>query len=115
MKNTADIFKALSDPTRLKILSIIYYADVCICDIVEFLGFSYPTITQHLKILQEIGLIKLTKNNKFQICSFNKSSKDKRFNLIIQNFDLLFKAYKLTKAEIKKLNDIVAKRVCNIK
>jgi len=53
-------FTALSDPVRLRVLSMLAAApggEVCVCDFVEPLGKSQPTISHHLKILGEAGLV----------------------------------------------------------
>ena len=53
-------FKVLGDPARLKILSLISNqpeAEVCVCDLVEPLGLKQPTVSHHLKVLQEAGLV----------------------------------------------------------
>jgi len=53
-------FTALSDPVRLRVLSILAAAaegEVCVCDFVEPLGKSQPTISHHLKILSDAGLV----------------------------------------------------------
>lgn len=51
---------ALADPVRLRLLSILAAApggEVCVCDFVEPLGRSQPTISHHLKILGDAGLV----------------------------------------------------------
>ena len=53
-------FTALADPVRLRILSMLAEAptgEVCVCDFVRPLGRSQPTISHHLKILGEAGLV----------------------------------------------------------
>jgi ArsR family transcriptional regulator, arsenate/arsenite/antimonite-responsive transcriptional repressor len=53
-------FTALSDPVRLRVLSMLAAApegEVCVCDFVQPLGKSQPTISHHLKILGEAGLV----------------------------------------------------------
>jgi ArsR family transcriptional regulator len=53
-------FTALADPVRLRVLSMLSAApegEVCVCDFVEPLGKSQPTISHHLKILGEAGLV----------------------------------------------------------
>ncbi len=55
----ADIGKALSHPARIRILKILSGMNVCMCgDIVELLPLSQSTVSQHLKELQRVGLIK---------------------------------------------------------
>lgn len=52
-------FKAIADPVRLQILSRLAAAPdgVCVCDFVDELGRSQPTISHHLKVLAEAGLV----------------------------------------------------------
>ena len=54
----ASMFKALADPARLKLLSLIAEREeVCACDLVDPLGISQPTVSHHLKVLYEAGLL----------------------------------------------------------
>jgi ArsR family transcriptional regulator len=53
-------FAALGDPVRLRLLSLLAAAptgEVCACDFVEPLGRSQPTVSHHLKVLSEAGLV----------------------------------------------------------
>lgn len=53
-------FAALADPARLRLLNLLASADageVCACDFIEPLGKSQPTVSHHLKVLSEAGLI----------------------------------------------------------
>jgi ArsR family transcriptional regulator len=56
----AQAFKALGDPVRLRLLSIIASApsgEVCACDLTGPVGKSQPTVSHHLKVLREAGLV----------------------------------------------------------
>ena len=56
----AEAFKALADPVRLQLLNLIATADTgeaCACDLVDPVGKSQPTVSHHLKVLREAGLI----------------------------------------------------------
>jgi ArsR family transcriptional regulator len=56
----ATAFSALADPVRLQVLSILAAADageVCVCDFVEPLGKSQPTVSHHLKVLSDAGIV----------------------------------------------------------
>ena len=53
-------FTALADPVRLRVLSMLAAApegEVCVCDFVGPIGKSQPTISHHLKVLSEAGLV----------------------------------------------------------
>src|SRR4051794_13197234 len=56
---TARLFKALGDPARVKILNLLVQGGEgsCVCDLVETLGLSQPTVSHHLKKLTEAGLL----------------------------------------------------------
>ena len=56
------VFKALGDPTRLKILDIIQHGEKCICEIIPYTKKSQPNVSQHLKILKNAGIIIERKN-----------------------------------------------------
>ncbi len=60
--------KALADPTRLRLLSMLLAADggeACTCDLVEPLGLSQPTISHHLKTLAESGIVEGEKRGRW--------------------------------------------------
>ena len=52
-----EIFKALGDSTRLKILECIKKEEKCICEIIPFTGKSQPNVSQHLKVMNHAGII----------------------------------------------------------
>jgi len=54
------MFKALGDPVRLRLLSMIASAgggEVCVCDLTGSFALTGPTISHHLKVLREAGLV----------------------------------------------------------
>ncbi len=56
----ARVFKALGDPTRVKLLSLIAAADggeACACDLIEPVHLSQPTVSHHLRQLVDAGLV----------------------------------------------------------
>ncbi len=59
-ESLARAFAALSDPVRVRLLSLIATCadgEVCACNMVETLGKSQPTVSHHLKVLREAGLV----------------------------------------------------------
>ena len=60
----APLLKAIADPVRLRLLSLVAsHADgeACVCDLNDAFDLSQPTISHHLKVLHEIGLLDRTK------------------------------------------------------
>ncbi len=63
-KQLATRFKAVGDPTRLRLLSLVAAHrdhEACVCDLTEPVGLSQPTVSHHLKILVDAGLLSRTK------------------------------------------------------
>jgi ArsR family transcriptional regulator len=56
MKQFIKVMKALSDPTRAKILKMLQRRKMCVCEIQETLEIAQSTASKHLKILEEAGL-----------------------------------------------------------
>ena len=68
-------FSALADPVRLRVLSMLAASpegEVCVCDFVEPLGKSQPTISHHMKILSEAGLVQGDRRGKWVWYSLNR-------------------------------------------
>ena len=64
----AAAFKVLADPARLRLLSMIASADAdeaCACDLVEPIGKSQPTVSHHLAVLTDAGLLEREKRGKW--------------------------------------------------
>ncbi|GAB4320668.1 MAG: hypothetical protein Kow0069_24750 [Promethearchaeota archaeon] len=59
-KRFARFFKALSDPTRLKILDLLRLGPLCVCEIEPHFKLSQAAISKHIKVLVSQGLLKLT-------------------------------------------------------
>jgi len=56
----AGLLKAVADPVRLQLISMIRAADqeeACVCDLTDAVGLSQPTVSHHLKVLTEAGLL----------------------------------------------------------
>ena len=56
------IFKVIGDSNRLKILEILRSGENCQCDIIPMIAQSQPTVSRHLKLLEEAGLLTSRKN-----------------------------------------------------
>lgn len=56
-EDISKILKALADPNRLKIIDILSCGEECACTILENFNFTQPTLSHHMKILMECGLV----------------------------------------------------------
>ena len=64
-QKAASIFKALSDENRLHIMQLLCGTEKCACDLLEDLNICQPTLSHHMKILCESGLVNARKDGKW--------------------------------------------------
>ncbi len=57
MKECLRVMKALSDSSRLRILKMLEQRELCVCEIQSLLALSQSTVSKHLKILEDAGLV----------------------------------------------------------
>ncbi|HIJ78783.1 MAG: metalloregulator ArsR/SmtB family transcription factor [Desulfobulbaceae bacterium] len=62
MKSFIKVMKALSDPSRVKILKMLQKKHMCVCELRAVLKLAQPTVSKHLKILEEAGLVESEKD-----------------------------------------------------
>ncbi len=73
---TAALFKALSDPHRVRIVNLLAVADeaVCVCDLTGPLSLSQPTVSHHLKKLVAAGLLDRERRGTWAYYSLNRTA-----------------------------------------
>jgi ArsR family transcriptional regulator len=69
-----NIFKALSDENRLRILLMLKQRPLCVCEIHEVLNIALSTISAHLKLMKNTGLIEDEKDGRWVIYSLSKNT-----------------------------------------
>lgn len=69
----AEIFKVLSDSTRLKIVQALELDELCVCDIAALIGLSQPSVSHHLKTLRQSGIVKFRRSGKMALYSLKDS------------------------------------------
>lgn len=74
MNKLTDVFKVLSDETRLKILVVLYEEKLCVCQLQGILNETQPKISKHLSILRNMGFVKLERKEQFIYYYLNKDN-----------------------------------------
>lgn len=67
----ANLFKALSDETRIKIVDMLSCDELCACDILEEFAITQPTLSYHMKILTECGLVNVRRDGAWMRYTLN--------------------------------------------
>ncbi len=76
---TAALFKALGDPARVRLVNLLATNDgaVCMCDLIEPIGLSQPTVSHHMKKLVDAGLAEREQRGKWAFFSLKSDAVDK--------------------------------------
>jgi ArsR family transcriptional regulator len=77
---TADLFKALADPARVRIVNVLATGEgepVCVCHLVEPLGLSQPTVSHHMKRLLDAGLVEREQRGRWAYFSLRNDAVEK--------------------------------------
>lgn len=107
-----NVFKALSDETRIRILKLLEEGELCVCDVVAALEMVQPKVSFHLGVLKEAGLIKDRKQGKWIHYRIDDSDIFRRF-LILSVLERT--PEDVIKEDKKKLNEFLKnKKVKNI-
>lgn len=78
-ERAARVFKALGDPTRVRLLSLIAAGEggeACICDLTEPVGLSQGTVSHHMKLLADAGLVTRDQRGKWAYFALNAEVMD---------------------------------------
>jgi ArsR family transcriptional regulator len=76
---TAELFRALADPARVRAVNLLATTGepVCVCELVEPLGLSQPTVSHHMKKLLEAGLVEREQRGKWAYYSLKRDAVEK--------------------------------------
>lgn len=97
MKSFSKFFKALSDPTRHKILRILRFKDMTVGDVAKRVGISQPSASHHLSILENAGLVVKERKGQFVIYSYRFRIMLKKWADFIKSLSKTVDSYKITK------------------
>ena len=76
---TAELFKALGDPARVRLMNMLAQGagPVCMCELIEPVGLSQPTVSHHMKKLVEAGLVEREQRGKWAYFSLRREAVEK--------------------------------------
>ncbi len=74
MKPFIRVMKALSDPNRVRVVKLLQQEELCVCEIKEVLGLAQSTVSKHLKILEDAGLVESKRQGTWMIYSLADGS-----------------------------------------
>lgn len=103
MKGTVKAFKALSDETRLRILSILLERECCVCEVMQALDISQTRASRNLAALYDAGFLKLRKDGQWSVYSIDKDGMEEYLNIIVQTAARALEGSRLIQSDRERL------------
>jgi ArsR family transcriptional regulator len=99
-ERAANILKLLGDKTRLSMMRILLDHDCCVCEFVEIFQMTQPSISQHLRKLKDVGLVKESRRGQWIFYSINRNH---------ENFPFVKSLLELLLGQSDKLDELIKK------
>lgn len=110
MEDLSNIFKVMSDTNRLRIVGLLMNRKMCVCELAFALEVTQPSISRHLRLMKEVGLVSDEKDrfwtNYFIDC------KDPKAGMILKCIKGELKNNRTTVADLKRLKGVDRKNIC---
>jgi len=117
MREIANIFKALSDDTRLRVIKLLQERELCVCELMQVLAMSQPRISRHMSVLKNAGLVEDRREGKWVYYSLRNEAQGKETKIILDAMVVVANGDAVVKADQKKLQKAVRvgelKTCCN--
>jgi len=107
------IFKALSDPNRLRILKMLQTKSLCVCEITDVLKLATSTVSKHLSILKSTGFIIETKDGKWVNYLINPRPSDARISSVLSTLDFWISDDQMIISDKQKVKKVDRNEVCS--
>lgn len=112
MKAFTQVMKALSDPTRVKMVKLLQRKTLCVCELRAILGVAQPTVSKHLKVLEEAGVVISAKQGLWVNYSLSDGRESPYVSSILGNLRHWLEADAEIRATLAQLPHVNRERVC---
>jgi len=85
MRKLVNIFKALSDETRLRIMNVLMERECCVCEVIQALEISPTRASRNLNILYNAGFLKVRRNGLWVLYSIDQKNIGKEQSILLEN------------------------------
>lgn len=107
MRDFVKLCKALSDETRLRILSILLERECCVCEVMQALDISQTRASRNLAALCEAGFLKLRKDGRWSLYSINRDEMNEYLADLVQAVTKALKGNKTVEQDRERLRKAV--------
>ncbi len=111
MKKTVKTLKALSDPTRLRIILLLMKEELCVCELLFILGMEQSRVSHHLRILRDADLVEDVRDRRWIIYRIPEAMKRKLGPLLDQFLSTETRQSTKVRRDMKNLEACLKKQI----
>ena len=112
LKHHSNLFKALSDPNRLRIIKMLQVKPLCVCEITDILGLAASTVSTHLNILKKAGFVEDYKEGKWINYSLSKNINKPEISSLMTSMHFVLEDDEVIKSDRIKLGFVDRIEIC---
>lgn len=113
MHDFTRVMKALSDPNRVKIVKMLQHKELCVCEMQALLGIAQPTVSKHLKVLEDAGLVVLKKDGLWVNCRLSDGSTNAYVATLLGNLRHWLEQTPELQAILERIDSVNREDICN--
>ena len=112
MRNLAKLFKALSDPNRLRILKMLRIRPLCVCEMKVVLNLAASTVSKHLSVLRDAGFIYDEKESKWVNYFLNTQFTNDTIRVLLPLLSTWMPADETSQKDIELVQSVDRNKIC---
>ncbi len=118
MKDVVKIFKALADPTRVRIMLLLRVRELCVCELMYILGMEQSRVSHHMRVLRDAGIAEDVRNGRWIIYRIPEEARTLLGELFAGTLRARIEHSREAAGDSKKLDSCISEnirgRVCEI-
>lgn len=112
MKQFIRVMKALSDPSRVRIVKILENKELCVCELQDLIGLAQSTVSKHLKVLEEAGLVDYRKEGSWFIYRLSGGEESVYAGVMLENLKSWLNDEAQLQEMVGRLSQVDRERLC---
>jgi ArsR family transcriptional regulator len=112
MKTFIRVMKALSDPNRVRILKLLENKELCVCEIQNLVGLAQSTVSKHMKLLEDAGLVDFRKDGSWIIYQLTTGEESAYARVMLENLSGWLDDDPQLRQMMSRMSQVDRERIC---
>ena len=112
MKQFIRVMKALSDPNRVRIIKLLARKELCVCELRDLIGLAQSTVSKHLKVLEDAGLVDYRKEGSWFIYRLTEGEESDYARVMLMNLKGWLDEEPQLQEMVARLSQVDRERLC---